>query len=220
MADKRKHKNNRGNWSTRPKPLTMPEKYKDYTLEELEAIAKPSHIELTKAYFKYQGNITQAYKHAIWLKDPKNKEWIKGKTDTEIGKKIANKTTYLLKSNLLARALIVKNKEKFVKKAKFETEMSFNGWANRLISLRNNAEDAGQFSPAIRGHELLGRAAGHIDSNRQHHASREDDKALVDKLTDILGVTADSLNSQLSRSEGFSDAIDAEVIDPEQITHQ
>ncbi|MGB5707918.1 MAG: hypothetical protein WBM41_13940 [Arenicellales bacterium] len=91
-----------------------------------------------------------------------------------------------------------------------------------MDDLSQGAEKEKQFSPAIRAHELIGRAAGHIDSNRQDQLSRVDDRLLTSKLADILGITADTLSQALHGNTGSENSqnkapIEGEVVDAEQL---
>ena len=91
-----------------------------------------------------------------------------------------------------------------------------------MEDLSKGAEKEKQFSPAIRAHELIGRAAGHIDSNRQDQLSRVDDRVLTSKLADILGITADTLSHALHGNTGSENSrnktsIEGEIADAEQL---
>jgi hypothetical protein len=59
------------------KPLVMPEEYKDWTIEELRDTLKPNHHAFANEYLANGGNKTAAYRDAIWIKKPGNKQRFK-----------------------------------------------------------------------------------------------------------------------------------------------
>lgn len=206
--------------STKKRPLTLAPEYADWTLEELENALKPRQYEFARAWIQNGGNSTQAYRDAIWLKRESNQQWAKGKTDTQIANKINGSAGQYLRTNTLVHAYILKSEAKRRAELAERDRFSYEQWLDRMNSLSDGAEREKQYSPAIRAQELIGKAVGHIDANRQDITARMADNELSGKLADILGTTADTLNRALkSGSVVPGEVVDVEPENVSQIEH-
>ncbi|MGB5705559.1 MAG: hypothetical protein WBM41_01905 [Arenicellales bacterium] len=206
---------------TLAKQLSLSPEYQDWTVEELQSALKPSYFKFAQEYIRNGGNKVGAYRDAIWIHKPGNREWAEGKSGNDIARKI-NSSAYRIIENSLVSAYIIKFQEQERARIEEETRFQYDRWLNRMDDLSKGAEKEKQFSPAIRAHELIGKAAGHIDSNRQDQLSRVDDRHLTSKLADILGITANTLSQALHGNTGSENCrnkgpIEGEIADAEEL---
>lgn len=203
------------NHSTEKQPLVVHQDYADWTVEQLQVALKPKDYDFARAYLNNNANQYKAYREAVWDHNPKNIAWAKGKTPTEIAQKINGAPRRILNKPLVSAYIVKFQEERRAELAKRD-RFGYEQWIERMNSLSEGAEAAEQYSPAIRAQELIGKAAGHIDSNRADMASRMADTELSSKLADILGTQTETLSRALQGvSQGSAiDAEDAEVIEP------
>ena len=185
--------------------LTMPQEYAATPLSEITIQLKSEWLAVANEYLNINGNALGAYR-AAYEEHEGIKRLPKG-TDSEIQNTMASRANYILKKPIVA-AYVLKAREKRNLKAIESNDRSYDAWHTQMGELRDSAKEAGQYSPSIRAHELIGKADGHIDANRLDAVSRVSDDALIEQLVNVLGVQASTLHAALN-----NDVPEAEVIE-------
>jgi hypothetical protein len=175
--------------------LTMHEEYANTPLPEITRRLKPVWLAFANTYLANNNNALGAYR-TIYNECKDIKRLPKDGIRKDNENILASRANYILRKTIVS-AYILKTQAKRADLAVVSADRSYEAWISTMGDLRDDAAEAGQYSPSVRAHEIIGKADGHIDSTRTDQMHRVSNDELVAKVAGILGQSVQTLDRVL-----------------------
>jgi len=167
-------------------PITCPPEYEGMSLDDLAKLMPLNHFKFATDLARHN-NKAKAYRDNI------------AKAGS-LDKHASSSATHFIEHNPHLDAVVAEYRQEHAIKVRANVETNRENWINKTADIRDEAREAKQFGPAMRGQELVGRAGGILT---QDHTS-DNSKSVNEALAHIAGSNA-SLAKSLANQLGIKE---------------
>lgn len=172
---------------------------------DIAALLRPDWVEFANEYIRNGGKQSTAWLDTIGLNY--TDEIQASRNDKFIY--AISRAKAITKNVLVIRYINLKRKE-IARDAALDSERSYAGWLRKMQEIRDAAFKDCEYSPAIRAHELVGKAEGHIDRDQHGVLSSVSDGDLIRQMAEVLG----DQSAVIAKLMGINDPVivDADIV--------
>jgi len=167
-------------------PITCPPEFEGMSLDDLAKLMPPKIFRYAIDFARHN-NKTKAYRDNI------------AKAGS-LDKHHSASATHLNEHNPIVYAVVAEYRQEHAIKVRANVETNREHWISKTADIRDEAREAKQFGPAMRGQELIGKTGGVLT---QDHTS-DNSKSVHEALAQIAGSNA-SLAKSLANQLGIKE---------------